>query len=150
CIARMYCRAYGLVYCRSKPLSQASQAGARWLGYVFGRPDHGAEERQTWVTSGAKGPGLASRLAAHSPGACGHGRGQSWTMPWAPPQKIDVDHDGDMIAETGAPPVLEGPTLQLVHPREPLLGQEYVIDMIGGAILPAVPPIEGRRRFLAL
>src|SRR5258708_1299040 len=55
-----------------------------------------------------------------------------------------------MIAETRAAPVLERPDGQLAHLAEPWRRQEYVVDMVGGTALLAVPPLNGRHRLLAL
>src|SRR5262252_5195615 len=87
---------------------------------------------------------LASRLRGPHPDPRGHGSGQKHTFPWGLRLEIDVNHDRDVVAETRATPVLEGADQQLAHVDEPGCGQKDVIDMIGGAVLSTVPPVDRR------
>src|SRR5262245_12452402 len=64
--------------------------------------------------------------------------------------ELDVNHDRDVIAETSATPVLEGTDRQLAHMNEPVCGHKDIVDVIGGTVLPSVPPVERWDRFLAL
>src|SRR5215467_11600401 len=64
--------------------------------------------------------------------------------------ELDVNDDRDMVTETRATPVLEGADRQLAHVDEPGGWQKDVIDMVGGARLFTVPPVDRRHRLLAL
>ena len=64
--------------------------------------------------------------------------------------KVQVDHNGHVIAESGPAPIVIAADGQPAHVRQHLRFEKNVVDMIARPVLLAVAPIERRHALAAL